>query len=133
MREIPSTCQSKFPKDYEMSFYKRPKMKKFMSIAELIPQVVYNPPKNTKLHYEVGLRNIHEKWSEIVGQLLAKKTQPITIKSKVLWVETLGSSWAQELNLLKLPILEKIKTLFPKINVSDIKFQSVTRLRGSSG
>ena len=115
------------------TYRKRPKMKALMSLADLIPQVVYHPPKNTRLHYEVGLRQIHEHWSEIVGEAIAKKTQPTAIKSKVIWVETLGSSWAQELNLLKLQILEKIKALLPQLNVGDLKFQSVTRLRGVIG
>lgn len=104
-----------------------------MAIGDLIPNIIYHPPKNTKLHYEVGLRQINEQWGSIVGALIAKKTQPINIKQKVLWVEALGSSWANELNLLKPNIIEKIKYLFPQINVADLKFQSVTRLRGSIG
>ncbi|QQR80406.1 MAG: DUF721 domain-containing protein [Deltaproteobacteria bacterium] len=71
---------------------KRPKQKALMAIGDLIPNIIYHPPKNTKLHYEVGLRQINEQWGSIVGALIAKKTQPINIKQKVLWVEALGSS-----------------------------------------
>ncbi len=111
----------------------RPKQKALIAIGDLIPGIVYHPPKNQKLHYEVGLRQINDQWATIVGELVAKKTQPFRIQQKTLWVEALGSSWANELNLLKPQLIEKIKKLFPQINVADLKFQSVTRLRGSIG
>ncbi len=73
-----------------------------------------------------GLESIYvagelaEKWSDIVGVQLAKKTAPLMIKKKVLLIRTINSGWSHQLTLLKPVILERLKSA--EYVVEDLRF-----------
>ncbi len=61
-----------------------------------------------------------EKWQDIVGVQLAKKTTPLAVKDKVLLVRTSNSGWSHQLTLLKPVILERLKAM--EYTIRDLRF-----------
>lgn len=76
----------------------------------------------------MNFANLQEKWDQTLGQALGadfqKKSRPVKIKNKILFVECLNSVWANELQMKEKIILEKIKGKLKKISVEKIKFIS---------
>ncbi|MDP1808545.1 MAG: DUF721 domain-containing protein [Actinomycetota bacterium] len=56
--------------------------------------------------YEAG-QLIHV-WAEIVGDQIAKKTQPVMIRGEVLVVKTANPAWSHQLTMLKPQLLTKL-------------------------
>ncbi|MBX3118463.1 MAG: DUF721 domain-containing protein [Fimbriimonadaceae bacterium] len=51
------------------------------------------------------------RWVEVVGEGLAKRSWPDRYDRGTVWVAVEGSSWAQELRMLKSQILEKLTAM----------------------
>ena len=77
-----------------------------------------------ELGYENKIKNfiVIDKWSEIVGEKIALKSEPQRITEKVLYVKVKSSSWRTELNMQKQLILKKIEEKFGKNLIIDIRF-----------
>ena len=54
------------------------------------------------------VQRILQKWEEIVGVELAKRSSPDRFEKGTVWVSVRGSAWAQELRMLEPTILERI-------------------------
>jgi predicted nucleic acid-binding Zn ribbon protein len=61
-------------------------------------------------------------WPEIVGPLLAGKTSPVKFKNRVLTVLVHNHAWAQELQLRKPALLERINGILEGGKTMDIRF-----------
>lgn len=61
-------------------------------------------------------------WGTIVGPLLAGKTSPGKIRNGVLTILVPNHAWAQELQLAKPALLEKIQSAAGKEKVREIRF-----------
>jgi len=61
-------------------------------------------------------------WNEAVGEINAKKTEPIKIERGKLFVKTTDSCWRQELYYQKDTIIKKINLLLKKDFIKDIIF-----------
>ena len=105
----------------------RNKLKKPLSLREIIPQALKTPAASDK----ASLYHLQEKWGELVGPLLGKKSLPLKIYGKRLIVGVAGSAWAQELEFLKQPLLKKIHQSCPALTLDEIRFQMTTESRGS--
>jgi hypothetical protein len=57
------------------------------------------------------------RWSEIVGEELAKNTRPIKLSPELLTVAVPSSVWAQELSLRKFEIIDKVRPFLGEIDV----------------
>ena len=55
------------------------------------------------------------KWEEIVGQEIAKHSEPIEIKDGKLLIKCSSTAWATQLNLVKNELLQSIKKIAPAI------------------
>ncbi|MGE0488592.1 MAG: DciA family protein [Vulcanimicrobiota bacterium] len=57
-----------------------------------------------------GIRGqrIHQAWPKVVGELLARQSQPLVIKGSTLYVRVSAAAWAQELQLRQRDILERL-------------------------
>lgn len=62
-----------------------------------------------------------DRWGEVVGAKVAEQTKPLFIVDGVLYVETSGSSWSQEISYSKKEIVGKLNELFGREKISDIK------------
>lgn len=62
------------------------------------------------------------RWSEIVGDLNAKNTQPENLANGKLTVRCKSTAWATQLRLMQTQILEKIISSFPELEIKSISF-----------
>ncbi len=107
--------------------------KKFLSLKDILPQAIEwirNPPKDQLPPIE----KIRRKWSSLVGPHLASKSEPFKIFGKRLIISVPSSVWANEIDFMKVTILERIQH-DPEIGlaVEEIRFQTVTSRSGSRG
>jgi predicted nucleic acid-binding Zn ribbon protein len=61
-------------------------------------------------------------WPQIVGPLLSGKTSPARLKNRVLTVLVQNHAWAQELQLGKPVLLERINRILENEKAEDIRF-----------
>lgn len=73
-------------------------------------------------HLTVTLLRKH--WAGIVGAELARKTHPARIAGNTLWINTLDSSWAFQLQFLKEEILPAIQVFLSSAAISDLRFKA---------
>jgi predicted nucleic acid-binding Zn ribbon protein len=72
-------------------------------------------------------------WSRLVGEALAANSRPARVNGDVLAVEVTGSVWANELHLLKMPLMEKLRS-FPGLEgLQDVRCQIATRSASDKG
>ena len=62
-------------------------------------------------------------WSKTVGVNIAKRTRPLKLKGKTLYVTVATSTWMEELKYMKEDIIKKINTELRKKAVKDIIFR----------
>ena len=61
-------------------------------------------------------------WTEVVGEVVAKASRPLSLKKNTLIVHVTDSMWMQHLIFLKIEILKKYRKKFPKIYIRDLFF-----------
>ncbi len=66
---------------------------------------------------------LHEKWSEIVGEVLAGMTCPGNVSRGSLQVVVSDSGAMQELSFRKKQILAALKSKLPEAKVEDLRFR----------
>ncbi len=69
------------------------------------------------------LHEVFNFWQKAVGQEIAKHASPTKFRGKVLWIEVSDSIWMQQLQFLKITLLEKVNKEFKSVAVEDIRFQ----------
>jgi predicted nucleic acid-binding Zn ribbon protein len=62
-------------------------------------------------------------WSDIVGEHIAKATEPVRIQQGVLVVKVKTSAWRNELTLQKKMLVERLNAALGERVVKDIRFQ----------
>lgn len=82
----------------------------------------------TKLSLSARLREykLHQAWPEIVGPLIAKRTCPLKLIRKTLYVNVSSQTWMTELQYQKNDIIERIKEMVDQELVNDIIFRPGT-------
>lgn len=76
------------------------------------------------LHRQAQAWKVARDWRKIVGDPIAKISQPRFAKNGVLYVAASSSAWAGELGFLKAEILGRIKAHVGETSIRDIRFQS---------
>jgi len=62
-------------------------------------------------------------WIEVVGKKIASHSQPIKIQGHTLYLKVESNVWANELNIRKGEILNKINSKAKEDIISDIRFK----------
>ena len=62
-------------------------------------------------------------WEKVVDERVARQTEAIKIRNKVLYVSTSTSTWAQELSLLKREIINKFNQTAGQEVIRDVRFK----------
>lgn len=83
-------------------------------IARLMDQQGLESPSQVQV--------LARKWREIVGEELAKRCSPASIRKRVLTVRVSSSTWMQELHFHKGEILKRAAGFLGHGNLDDIKF-----------
>ena len=62
------------------------------------------------------------RWSEIVGELNGKNSQPENLNNGKLTIRCKSTAWATELRLMQAQIIDKITGQFPELEIKSISF-----------
>ncbi|MEO0092230.1 MAG: DUF721 domain-containing protein [candidate division WOR-3 bacterium] len=95
------------------------KSKKLKPIADFLPQVF------DKLGFTPMLiqQQVISMWSQVVGEQIAKNTQPIKVEGKTLIVVVSNPIWRNELKFLKSKIIKKLNDQIGEKAIADIRFR----------
>ena len=99
-----------------------------MEIDGIINNILSN--KKSREKYCAALLKIH--WPQIIGEKVAERSCPTKIDNGVLFLQVVGSAWAQNLFIMKKELLGKIN-VFPAIislksKISDLRITSVPKI-----
>ena len=97
-----------------------------MSLTGL-PNILHSIQSRTSWQQRCQYLLIVEKWTDIVGDSVAKQTCPIGVYQKSLQVAVSNSVWSQALSFERVRILAKINALFGNANhlaIADIHFST---------
>lgn len=61
-------------------------------------------------------------WERLVGPMIAKNSEPVSLKGGLLTVWVKSPTWASELSLMKPEILRKVRETEDAANIKDIRF-----------
>ncbi|MFZ5759995.1 MAG: DUF721 domain-containing protein [Thermodesulfobacteriota bacterium] len=71
----------------------------------------------------VAVHQVFLLWEELVGPDIARHAQPYLIRKDILWLRVSDSVWMQQLQFLKIMLLDKINGRLPKGRLADLRFQ----------
>jgi len=66
-------------------------------------------------------------WPEIIGERMARVTEPVKINSKKLIIITAHSAFSQQLSMMQSQILQKIKQIYPSAETQIKSLNFVTK------
>lgn len=92
--------------------------KKAARVSDLLEEVL----SSQGLRSVAWMARLVSSWPEIVGPLLSGKTSPAKLRARVLTVLVLNHAWAQELQLRKQDLLDRIRAILGNEEVADIRF-----------
>lgn len=67
---------------------------------------------------------LRHEWPDVVGEELAKKTHPLRLTKRVLWIGATDACWAYELQFFKIDLLSSVQGHLGNDAVQDIRFQA---------
>lgn len=102
--------------------FRRRRKSKVESVAEILARWLGKRERGGELHLCV-LRN---RWTEIVGERVAAKTQPQALRDQILTVAVANSAWLNELSFMRGTILRQIQDLLPPRAVEGIRLVAGT-------
>ena len=78
--------------------------------------------KRTGMNRRIQEQKILNCWEQAVGEGVAEKTQPVSVKNRVLRVKVVNSVWMQELQFMKELIMEKLRQQAGNNVLRDVRF-----------
>lgn len=102
----------------------------FSSLESLVGTLEHRPQWQSHQR----LRQILDCWPQVVGDVVAVQTRPLSIRRDVLSVSTSTPVWSQNLAFQRHHILHKLSTYVPDHQLTDIRFSTAQwlELRKSS-
>ena len=82
---------------------------------------------DTEGHF--GIVRLVKLWPEVVGETIAHRTEVQSLKFHVAVVKVSGAMWIQELTLMKMQILDRLREALNDDSVRDIRFVKGTLSR----
>jgi predicted nucleic acid-binding Zn ribbon protein len=88
-----------------------------------IGSVISNLLGSYRHESDEDLVRIWHLWNEAVGEVIARNARPGAFKGKLLLVNVSSSTWAHQLQFLKIEIIKKVNDALGKELVEEIKFK----------
>jgi hypothetical protein len=79
--------------------------------------------KSLELEVPLKTYSILGAWEEIVGDSLARQTQPRSIRNRILFIDVSHSTWIHQLQFLKPTLLQKVNEFLGETLIQDIRFK----------
>ncbi|MBV6623306.1 MAG: DUF721 domain-containing protein [Rivularia sp. (in: Bacteria)] len=90
----------------------------FESIPDILDQLQIE-----FLYKQQPIQRLLDCWQEVVGEVIATHTQPVSIDRGILWVATSSAVWAQNLTFERQKFLKQLNQILPNPLV-DIRFST---------
>lgn len=87
-----------------------------------IQEIIGSSLKRVGLDSIVTLAQLQKQWPHLLGPMIAANSSPLRIRGDQLIVWVSSSSWATELSLMKVGILEKIASTAQGSPFKDLRF-----------
>lgn len=78
--------------------------------------------RETGLREQVRRMSVLDAWDELVGDKIARVTEPVRLDGGVLFVEVRSSAWLMELNMMKRRILDRLNDGREEGRIEKIRF-----------
>ncbi len=94
-------------------------MKEIDDIGSVISAII----KDLSFEEKLETSKIFNKWPEIVGDEIGKKSKPKRLAGDTLYISVVSSTWANELSLMSGQLIEKINSFIGREVVKSLKFK----------
>lgn len=94
-----------------------------MNYPQSIRSILEKTIKALEIEAPLRTYSIMGAWKEIVGEPVAIHSQPYSIRNRILFVEVSHPIWMQQLQFLKLTLLEKVNHFLGEPLIQDIRFK----------
>lgn len=91
--------------------------KRQAELAGLLPEVV----RDHGWEKQLDLHSVFPRWRELLGDDVADHSKPLKVERGVLWIEVENSSWLQQIQYMKLELLELLNGALRLTAFKDIK------------
>lgn len=88
-------------------------------IGSILEQLFRNPEWKDKLQASLPLL----RWQEIVGNKIARQSQPESLKDGVLEVRVANSAWLHHLRFLERDLRHKLNKELPSLEIKELRFR----------
>ncbi len=95
-----------------------------MNKPEDIGSVINSIVNRMGLSSKLKTSGIFNHWSEIVGEEIAKRSSPEKLARGILYISVSSSTWANELSLMSVQLIEKINAFAGEQVVKTIRFRT---------
>jgi len=92
-------------------------------VPEKVGSILERVFSGLNLGIRVKQYQIWEVWGSVVGEPIARQTQPKQIRNMILWVSVSSSTWMQQLEFMKEGITNKLNERIGEKVIKDIRFQ----------
>lgn len=92
---------------------------KISTLQDILNSIFRDMDAGNKMEYIM----LHDIWNQSVGERIAEKTQPVSVRNGVLLVNVANSVWMQELVFLKDKILQKLNNRLKTSQLKSIRFK----------
>ena len=95
-----------------------PKSRAFDSIQNILGKII----KGGKWDLKFRQYSLFSQWEKIVGTKIAEHANPKIWQGTTLIVEVSNSAWLQELKMMELDVLQKIRETCPDLKIDKIRW-----------
>ena len=88
-------------------------------IGSILEQLFRNPEWKDKLKASIPLL----RWQEIVGEKIARQSQPESLSNGVLQVRVANSAWLHHLRFLERDLRQKLNKELPSLEIKELRFR----------
>lgn len=89
---------------------------------EQLKKAIQEAISESGIEREIQQENAVSVWSEVVGVVVSKVTDAVSVNKGVLVVKTKSSTWRQELYMQKKDIIDKINIKIGSTAIKEIRF-----------
>ena len=97
--------------------------KRAQSTPENVGPILERLFSSLNLGIKVKQYQIWDVWEGVVGEAIARQTQPNQIRNMVLWVTVSSSTWMQQLEFMKKQIVSRLNDCIGEKVITDIRFR----------
>ena len=88
-------------------------------IGSILEKLLANPEWKNKLQASIPLL----RWQEIVGDKIARQSQPESLQNGVLLVRVANPAWLHHLRFLEEDLRQKLNKKLPSLDVKELRFR----------